>query len=105
MTGLGVDVGACIYCGETRGPLTREHVLPRGLGGNWAPEGYSDAFVLQHATCSSCSQITQNIEDECLRSMMDPGRARLGLKRKDRITALSATIDHPDGYTQRREVD
>jgi len=25
------DIGHCIYCGSTNEPLTREHVIPRGL--------------------------------------------------------------------------
>ena len=88
-----------------RSPLTREHVLPRGLGGNWAPAGSSNALVLQNATCEPCRQITQKIEDECLRAM-DNGRARLGLKRKDRRPAtMQAFITLPDGSTERRDVD
>jgi len=106
MTQLSLDIGACIYCGDVKPPLSREHVLPRGLGGNWAPEGYSNALVLQNATCERCRQITQKIEEECLRVMMDPARARLGLKRKDRSAAqMSVLVDLPDGSTEHRDVD
>jgi IS5 family transposase len=49
MIELALDVGACIYCGDDRSRLTREHVLPRGLGGNWEPEGFSDALVTGRA--------------------------------------------------------
>jgi len=48
MNGLFSDIGACIYCGDKALPLSREHVLPRGLGGSMSPDGYSDALVLQN---------------------------------------------------------
>lgn len=98
---MNLNVGKCIYCGTTEGPLTREHVLPRGLGGNDAPEGMVDAFVLQKASCESCRVITQSIEEKCLINMMDPARAKLGLKRKDRIKkTTTAHVDFADGCSQ-----
>lgn len=101
-----LDVGKCIYCGETNPPLTREHILPRGLGGNVVPEGRTQAFVLQKATCEPCRRITSQIEEECLRRMMDYARARLGLKRKDRkANQMEMLVDLPDGSTGRRNVD
>src|ERR1700681_3245115 len=81
-----LNVGVCIYCGDTTPPLTREHILPRGLGGNVAPHGQTQALVLQKATCEQCRLITSRLEEECLRPMMNYARARLGLKRKDRKT-------------------
>jgi len=79
-----LNVGSCIYCGENNGPLTREHIIPRGLGGNISPNGLVDALVLKNASCQKCQEITKKIEDKCLTKMMDTGRAKLGLKRKDR---------------------
>lgn len=106
LTQLSLNAGACIYCGDTESPLTREHILPRGLGGNSAPEGLHDALVLQNATCDRCRRITSKIEEECLRPMMDYARARLGLKRKDRSAAkMEMLVDLPDGSTERRDVD
>lgn len=102
---LDLNVGVCIYCGDAKSPLTREHILPRGLGGNWEPEGHSDAFVLQKATCERCRLITEKIERESLRPTMDPARARLGLKRKDRIAKISGWVDLPDGSTEHRDMD
>ena len=106
MTDIELNIGVCIYCGDTRPPLTREHILPRGLGGNLAPTGRSAALVLQKATCERCRLITSKIEDECLRRMMDYARARLGLKRKDRSkSTMEMKLHRPDGTTERREVD
>jgi hypothetical protein len=103
--GFCLDVGACIYCSDHTPPLTREHVIPRGLGGNEAPEGYPDALVLQNASCEKCRRITQKIEEECLLSMMGPGRAKLGLKRKDRAsTGTAAHIDRLDGTSEECEL-
>lgn len=101
-----LEVGACIYCGNTRCPLTREHILSRGLGGNVAPKGETQAFVLQKATCEACRRITSQIEDDCLRSNLDYARARLGLKRKDRRPRrMEMMFDLPDGSTGRTAVD
>ncbi|GJQ47906.1 MAG: hypothetical protein HKUEN01_02920 [Candidatus Kuenenia stuttgartiensis] len=106
VNGLLLDIGACIYCGDKAPPLSREHVLPRGLGGNMAPDGYSDALVLQNASCERCRRVTQKIEEQCLLSMMGPGRAKLGLKRKDRVSGTTkALIDRSDGTSEERELD
>lgn len=105
MKGFRLNVGICIYCGERTPPLTREHVLPRGLGGNDAPEGQANALVLQKASCQTCQRITQRIEEDCLVSMMGPGRAKLGLRRKDRASAVTtAHIDRIDGISEQRDV-
>ena len=94
-----LNVGECIYCGQKSGPLTREHVLPRGLGGSWAPKGYSDAIVLQRASCSACQDITQSIENDCMRSM-DVARERLGMKSKDYPDTTLGIGDRPDGSNE-----
>lgn len=106
MTDFELNVGVCIYCGSTEEPLTREHVMPRGLGGSMSPEGQFGALVLQKATCEKCRQITSRIEEACLRPMMDYARARLGLKRKDRSAAkMEMQIELLDGSTENRDVD
>jgi hypothetical protein len=98
-------VGQCIYCGATTGPFTREHVIPRGLGGDWEPEGHGNALVLQKASCPSCQNVTQKIEEHCLRSMMNPARARLGLKRKDRGSGnMRGRLEKADGSVEERDV-
>ena len=86
--------------------MTREHVLPRGLGGGDAPVGRHAALVLQEASCEKCRAITQNIERECLRDMMEYGRSRLGLKRKDRRKSKTkAFVDLLDGSSEEREIN
>src|SRR5687767_8158480 len=93
-----VDVGFCIYCGSRKPPLTREHVLPRGLGGNEAPRGRSHALVLRHATCEKCREITREVEEICLLGPLLPIRRVLGLTRKDRRTPTSPIlVRHADG--------
>ena len=106
MDTLFTNIGRCIYCGSTEPPLTREHVLPRGLGGNLSPEGHTEALVLQKATCGSCRKKTQKIEHDCLVPMMDPLRSRLGMKRKDRRSSKStAFMEFPDGSKETRLVN
>ncbi len=106
MPDFELNIGVCIYCGDTNPPLTREHILPRGLGGNLAPTGLNAALVLQKATCEKCRLITSRIEEACLRPMMDYARARLGLKRKDRSAAkMEMQFDLLDGSTERRDVE
>jgi hypothetical protein len=104
--GLNLFVGRCIYCDETSPPLTREHVLPRGLGGDDSPECSDTPLVLRDASCARCQNITKRIEQDCLVPMMDYARARLGLKRKDRRPAtMRAVVDLLDGTTEHREID
>jgi hypothetical protein len=105
MVSLNLNVGACIYCGDNESRLTREHIIPRGLGGNSAPQGHNDALVLQNATCYRCADITSKIETDCLRQM-NQARARLGLKRKDRAEAtMRVSVELPDGTLEQREID
>jgi hypothetical protein len=103
MNELGLEVNACIYCGS-RGPkLTREHVVPSGLGGNSSPDGFSDALVLQRASCHECQQITSSVERRCLVTMMGPARSHLGLRRKDRRSdTTTALVDRLDGVSETR---
>jgi len=101
-----LNVKQCIYCGDTNSKLTREHILPRGLGGNVALAGQTQAFVLQKATCELCRRITSLIENDCLRANRDYARARLGFKRKDRQPPkMEMIFDLPDGSTGRTNVD
>lgn len=105
MNDLFLNVGVCIYCGDSTSVLTREHVIPRGLGGNQPPSDLPNALVLQNASCHSCQKITQRVEEVCLVSMMGPGRARLGLRRKDRSSEKgSIHVDRLDGFMEVRGV-
>jgi HNH endonuclease len=62
-------IGRCIYCGSTEQPLTREHIIPRKLGGIW---------VLHDASCEACRAITGGLEREVLRVTLLGPRAVLG---------------------------
>src|SRR5271169_2001834 len=64
-------IGRCIYCGATPPtPLTQEHVMPQGLGGG---------IILPKSSCDPCRQITQKIEELCLRKMLLSYRLKTGL--------------------------
>lgn len=63
-------VGRCIYCG-TKQNLTREHIVPFGLGGE---------RTLPEASCVPCSKVTGGVELRCLRDMFSPIRAKLGMR-------------------------
>lgn len=54
------EVGRCIYCGTVGDQLSREHVVPIGLGGG---------FVLPAASCSACARVTQQFETVCQRKI------------------------------------
>lgn len=53
--------GRCIYCGNKDDPhsLTKEHVIPKGLGG---------ALQFRKASCKKCQRVTARFEEECLRN-------------------------------------
>lgn len=46
-------INRCIYCGAQGETLSKEHIIPRSLGGN---------LVLKKASCSKCSKITSKSE-------------------------------------------
>jgi hypothetical protein len=64
-------MGYCIYCGTTKGALSKEHIVPYALNGN---------LVLPDASCEKCSAITKKYEDTCLRVMLKPLRTRLRMQ-------------------------
>lgn len=105
LQGLKLFVGKCIYCGSREPPLTREHVIARGLGGDWSTNHFRDALVLQRASCAACQRVTQAIEHECLRAMLEYARLRLGFKRKDRVNeTVEAIVEYEDGREELRRV-
>src|SRR5687768_15705481 len=63
-------LGRCIYCGTTDAPLSKEHVIPKGLGGT---------LVLPKASCAGCAKITSAVECQILRKYLINVRSRLGL--------------------------
>jgi hypothetical protein len=64
-------VGCCIYCGETRGQLTEEHVSPYALNG---------CVTLLDASCPQCSKATTKVEEYVLRRMWGAARAEMGYR-------------------------
>jgi hypothetical protein len=85
-------IDRCIYCARIEG-LTREHVIPFGMGGE---------IVLARASCRRCSQITQTIEEHCLRDTLIEVRAKHKLKSRNpgaRPVAFPVEFTYLDGRT------
>jgi hypothetical protein len=66
---LSKYIGKCIYCGSTDN-LTREHIVPRGLGGPW---------LLLKASCKKCAKVTSGFERGVLNEFFILVRTKLGL--------------------------
>jgi hypothetical protein len=67
-------IGRCIYCGFTSpdpSELTREHILPKGLGGT---------DTLLKATCANCASITSETERVFIRDTLWVLRSLAGHK-------------------------
>lgn len=60
-------VGRCIYCKSPEEGLTDEHLYPFSLNGE---------FVLSCATCKTCQEVTQKIENEISRKYLLPLRTK-----------------------------
>lgn len=72
-------IGQCIYCGDTDSKLTKEHVIPFGLGGN--------AIVLEDACCEKCRVITSQCERNPIHDNWAEVRAALDFpSRKRKLT-------------------
>ena len=86
-------VGRCIYCGRDDLPLTDEHIVPYGLGGQ---------VILPDASCKPCAHITGAVvERQCLRNMLGPARIHLGLptrNKKDRPKTSLLTVEYGDRH-------
>src|SRR5689334_22057896 len=77
-------VGKCIYCGDDKSPLSDEHIIPDGLGGN---------LILVKASCFSCAKITGNVEQQVLQRTFGAVRAELGIRSPKSIKAKRAAVD------------
>jgi hypothetical protein len=83
-------VGFCIYCGA-RGaednPISDEHIIPEGMGGN---------LVLEMASCQKCAGVISAAEGFCQRNMFPGLRALYDLygkqRKKTRPLAFPLTI-------------
>lgn len=78
--------GRCIYCGASGEALSKEHVVPLGLSGEW---------TIANASCATCAQVTSAFEFEVLRVCLQAQRAALGFKsrrKKDTPASYPALI-------------
>lgn len=66
-------VNKCIYCGLADEPLSREHIIPEGLNGE---------FTLIAASCKCCRDITSRFELDVLQNAFGPARIALQVGRK-----------------------
>ncbi len=53
-------IGKCVYCGDDRSRLTKEHIVPRGLNGH---------VYLDEASCEVCRKETAEFEREVQNKM------------------------------------
>lgn len=88
-------VNRCIYCGAADKWLTKEHIVPLGLGGN---------LILPKSSCTDCAKITHAFEYTTLRTTLGILRMRLDFptrRKKERPThikiktRIGAEIDVP----------
>lgn len=64
-------IGQCIYCRRSDRALSREHIVPYGLNGEW---------VLEEASCTKCRDITSRFETDVLRNCLLTVRTKLNLR-------------------------
>ena len=92
-------VGRCIYCGAQRSRadrLSKEHIVPYGLAGNW--------MILPQASCEPCRTITGKVERFCQREMLGAARIRMKLPTrnpKERRSTLPLDLIRTDGRHER----
>jgi hypothetical protein len=93
----------CMYCEAVGVPLSTEHIIPAGLGGQ---------LVLPRSSCEACRRTTRNFETTCLRTIMGnarvhfqyptknperrPDKLKAKVRIKDRIATVEVAVkDHP----------
>lgn len=89
-----ISIGKCIYCGSTEGELSKEHIIPFALNGEW---------ILYKASCSQCRNITSSFETEVLEKDWKLQRSAIGFKtrhRKKRPTTFPMEVEKWDGTTE-----
>jgi HNH endonuclease len=68
----------CIYCGATGAPLSEEHVVPDGLGGD---------LVIPEASCSECARATHRAETHLIKGLLQYPRSIVGVVSRKRKRA------------------
>lgn len=84
-------VGKCIYCGDTEGKLSDEHIVPFALNGN---------LILPKASCKECANVTKKIEQVVARDMYGPLRVKKGFqtrRKKERPKQFHVTVYNLEG--------
>jgi HNH endonuclease len=79
-------IGKCIYCERTDN-LTREHVVPRGMGGT---------ITLPKGSCKTCAEITKKIETACMRKTLIHVRVKYGLHRHPKERPETVPVTYRD---------
>jgi hypothetical protein len=74
------SAGRCIYCGSNQA-RTREHVMPKGLGG---------CIVFLDASCESCRTITSQVERDTLAKDYKIFRAHVGFPMNEKVVPKDA---------------
>jgi HNH endonuclease len=74
----------CIYCPDGKPPFTREHVVPRGMGGG---------MIFPNASCKKCQKIIHDVETYCMRGPFLSHRLGVGLV--NNLGDLRETIKMP----------
>ena len=95
--------GYCIYCGTDEGPLTDEHIIPRGVNGH---------VLLKGSTCKAHQTLTSAIEGEIQaadkRGMFAETRLILGMrtytKKKHRPTHVKLGFIGANGKRFKKDV-
>lgn len=88
----------CIYCGNSDEKLTKEHIVPRGLGGT---------YTIPSASCRKCQKITSQVEYSILRNTYLPLRTKANFPtghKNNRPKSFKATIIKTDGSSQNIEI-
>jgi HNH endonuclease len=67
--------GRCIYCGSTAPPLSDEHILPDGLGGD---------LILPRASCAECAKATHRCETHLIKGLLQYPRSLAGVRSRKR---------------------
>ena len=77
-TAIG-PINVCIYCGDSKGPLTDEHIVPLGIGGR---------LELLKSSCRTCQVKYFSVENNLLNHSFLPARRVFGLKGRSKRSSL-----------------
>lgn len=82
---------ACIYCGDSSGALSDEHIIPYALDGR---------LELPRAVCASCQKITWWPENECLGKTFSAARAKANIRtRRPKARPIEFAVGVYDGVS------